>query len=408
MSSPMDHIQTDIIVAGAGLAGLTAAARLAAEGFGVVCVDPRPVMAESDDQRTTAFLMPAIETFERAGAWSAMAEGATPLMTMRIVSAEGGARGVPGTPRAVTDFDAREIGDQPFGYNVENAAARRALIGAIEDAANAQLIDGVAVTGLWRQSEGVTAALADGRRIEGRLAVAADGRDSRLRQEAGIAARRWHYGQRALVFAVTHAEPHRHVSTEIHRPGGPLTLVPMPDRDGRPCSSIVWLNDAALSHQLAALDDAALAERLRADTMDLFGAFEIAGPRAHWPIIGQLATRLRARRLALVGETAHVIPPTGAQGANMSLGDIEALADALAAARQHAGDIGADAVLARYERRRFPEMAARVGGIDLLNRFVDTPFAPAAALRRTVLDTVGRVAPLRQAVMRLGLGAGRA
>ncbi|MEO1774125.1 MAG: FAD-dependent monooxygenase [Pseudomonadota bacterium] len=402
----MTEIETDILVAGGGIAGLAATARLAAEGFRTLCVDPRPQMPDSDDRRTTAFLMPAVATFEAAGAWAGMAAGATPLNTMRIVSSEGGARGVPGRPRSVTDFNAAEIGDRPFGYNVANAEARRALLGAIATTEGAEVIEGVAVARVLRQSSGAVATLSDGRRIAAPLVVAADGRDSRLRRAAGISARRWQYGQRALVFTVTHDQPHENVSTEIHRPGGPLTLVPMPDHDGRPCSSVVWLNDAALSTTLAALDDEALAARLRADTMDLFGPFEILGPRAHWPIIGQLAMRLVARRLALVGETAHVIPPTGAQGANMSLADIDALTRVLAEARRRGQDIGDPSVLAGYQRARWPETAARVGGIDVLNRFVDTPFAPAAALRREVLATVGRIGPLRQAVMRLGLRAG--
>ena len=162
--------------------------------------------------------------------------------------------------------------------------------------------------------------------VAAKLVVAADGRDSTLRRLAGIGCRRWGYGQKALVFAVTHPDPHGGVSTEIHRTGGPLTLVPMPDHDGRPCSSVVWMVPGPRANALAALDDAGLGAELTAETMGLFGPLRIVSPRAVWPIVAQLAHRLVAQRLALIAEAAHVVPPIGAQGLNMSLADIETLA----------------------------------------------------------------------------------
>ena len=95
------------------------------------------------------------------------------------------------------------------------------------------------------------------------------------------------------MFAVTHPYPHDGVSTEIHSSGGPLTLVPMPDRDGLPCSSVVWMAPGPRATELNALDDAALGAELAAETMGLFGPFEVSGPRALWPIIGQLARAVR-------------------------------------------------------------------------------------------------------------------
>ena len=129
--------------------------------------------------------------------------------------------------------------------------------------------------------------LGGGGQIRAGLVVAADGRDSGLRAGAGIGVRRWHDGQKALVFAVTRPHPHDGISTEIHRTGGPLTLVPMPDRDGCPCSSVVWMAPGRRATDLHALDDAALGAELTVETMNLFGPLEMAGPRAPGPIIRQ-------------------------------------------------------------------------------------------------------------------------
>ena len=394
----MERIETDILIAGGGLAGLAAAARLGSDGWRVVAVDPAaPESGAGDDRRTTAILRPGVETLARAGVWSALAGQAAALWTMRLVDAGGVER----RPRETADFTAEEVQDQPFGWNVANRPARAALIARLDELPATRFERGVAVTGLLTRTSGVVARLSDGRRIAARLAVAADGRDSTLRRLAGIGVRRWEYGQKALVFPVTHPEPHRGVSTEIHRSGGPLTLVPMPDLDGRPCSSVVWMVPAARADRLAGLDDTALGAELTAETMGLFGPLTVAGPRGVWPIIGQIAQAMTAERVALVAEAAHVIPPIGAQGLNMSLADVECLAGLIAGA----ADPGAPDLLSRYARRRWPETVLRVAGVDALNRAAQAELQPLRDLRRLGLKAIHDLAPLRHLAMRLGMGA---
>ena len=398
----MEIIDTDILIAGGGIAGLTATVRLAAAGFEVICVDPAPADAPGGDQRTTAFLEPAVATLERAGAWAAMEPHGAALWTMRLVDAGGQAREV----RETADFEAAEMMDRPFGWNVPNIAVREALLARLAELPGARLVNGQTVTGLVSRSAEALARLSGGGQVRARLVLAADGRDSGLRAGAGIGVRRWHYGQKALVFAVTHPRPHDGVSTEIHRSGGPLTLVPMPDRDGRPCCSVVWMAPGPRATDLHALDDAALGAELTAETMGLFGPLEITGRRALWPIIGQIAARLDAQRLALVAEAAHVVAPIGAQGLNLSLADIETLARLVEDARAADRDIGAPGLLAAYQRRRYPEMAARVAAIDLLNRAARAEAQPLRDLRRAGLKAIHDIRPLRRLAMRWGLGVG--
>ncbi|MEM1385201.1 MAG: FAD-dependent oxidoreductase [Pseudomonadota bacterium] len=395
----MGMIDTDIAVVGGGIAGLAATARLAAVGAEVLCIDPAPAAEESDDLRTTAYLQPAIETLQAAGAWDAMAAESAPLWTMRLVDAGGPQPMV----RESCDFTAAELQDRPFGHNVPNRTAKQALRAAVGD----RLLDGRTVASVLRREREAILRLSDGTQIRARLVVAADGRDSAVRQGAGIAARRWDYVQRALVFAVRHEAPHRGVSTEIHRTGGPLTLVPMPDREGAPCSAVVWMVPAAEAEGLKTLDNAALSAELTARTLGLFGPLQILGPRAVWPIIGQLASRVIGERLALVAEAAHVIPPIGAQGLNTSLADVETLARLVGEARDAERDIGARALLSRYQMRRWPDMAARVAGVDVLNRFAMAKAQPIRDLRRLGLSAIHRIAPVRQLAMRLGMGASR-
>ena len=404
---------TEILVAGGGIAGLSAAARLGADGRSVVLVDPAPPAAPGadgggGDLRTTAFLQPSIATLNRAGAWQAMQAAGAALRVMRIVDAGGRVR----RPRATADFTADSTADPPadfpgaatghglFGWNVPNRAARRALLDRLAAMPNVHLRQGTSVEGCLARLDAALVRLSDGSTLRAGLVVAADGRDSTLRRLAGIRHRRWGYGQKALVFAVLHPDPHAGVSTEIHRTGGPLTLVPMPDHDGHPCSSVVWMVPGTRAASLAAMDEDALGAEITAETMGLFGPLRVAGARAVWPIIAQVATRLSAPRLALVAEAAHVVPPIGAQGLNMSLADIESLARTV----ENAPDPGAPDLLARYARRQMPAILARVAGVDLLNRAARAEAQPLRDLRGLGLLAIDRVGPLRRLAIRAGLG----
>lgn len=397
----MDRQTVDILVSGGGVAGLTAAAAFGAAGFGVLIVDPAPpVTAEGDagaDLRTTAFLHPSVPVLEAAGLWERLLPHATPLQVMRVVDAGGP---VP-EPRVVKDFDAADISAQPFGWNLPNWLLRREMVARLAQMPGLEFCPGVAVTGVVARDDAALVRLSDGRQVAARVLVAADGRNSGVRQALGIGVRTTSYGQKAVVFAVTHPIPHGNVSTEIHRTGGPFTLVPLPDRDGRPASAVVWMERGAEAERLAALPVPDFEAEMSARSCHLFGPLTLATRRALWPIISQVADRVTAPHVALIAEAAHVVPPIGAQGLNMSLADLRILLDL---AQTHRGDLGNQAMLAAYARARHWDVAVRVAGIDLLNRASMLAPQPLRDLRAGMLNAMYSVAPLRRALMRAGLG----
>ncbi len=394
-------IETDILIAGGGIAGMSAAARFAADGHRIMIVDPAPVdIGEGTDLRTTAFLQPGIETLKKAGVWDAIKPTGAELRVMRIVDAGGTEM----TPRETADFDGAETTQGFFGWNVSNKAARVSLMAKLETLPNVDFRFSTTVTGFIGTARYGEATLSGDETVRAKLVVAADGRNSSLREFAGIKHRRWAYDQSALVFVVTHDKPHDNISTEIHRTGGPLTLVPMPDLNGKPCSSVVWMTPADRAQQLYNMDDATLSAEITRDTMSMFGPLTVASPRAVWPMISQVPSRLISARLALVAEAAHVVPPIGAQGLNMSLHDIETLADLMAKAKLRGDDIGATTLLKSYERKQLPKTLARVGGIDLLNRA--SMFEPRTLrdLRYAGLTAINRIGPLRKLAIKVGVG----
>ncbi|PYE85748.1 FAD-dependent monooxygenase [Pseudoroseicyclus aestuarii] len=390
---------TDILVAGGGPAGLSAAAAFAAAGFDTLCVDPAPVVTDAAapgaDLRTTAVLQPGQALLDEAGVWDALAPLAAPLEVMRIVDAGR-------QPPLRRDFASRDFSEAPFGWNLPNTALRRALAECLSTLPQAELRQGTGFAGLTQRDETAMVQLTDGSTVAARLVIAADGRDSPVRAACGIGARSLRYGQSALVFAVTHEARHEMISTEVHRSGGPFTLVPLPDLDGRPCSSVVWMERTGEARRLAALPDEAFSAEATERSAGVLGPLTLASRRQLWPILTRVADRITAPRVALAAEAAHVIPPIGAQGLNMSLADIACL---LRLAQERPEGLGDAVMLSAYSRARLPDIRLRVAGIDALNRASIAGAAPLRALRSRGLGLLHDAAPIRHAAMRLGLGA---
>jgi len=216
----------------------------------------------------------------------------------------------------------------------------------------------------------------------------------------GIDVKTWRYGQKALAFAVSHDAPHENVSTEIHRTGGPFTTVPLPDHNGKHMSSIIWMETSANAAELHQMPEADFNARLNERSCGILGRMELATRRNLWPIIAQKAERLHAQRYALIAEAAHVIPPIGAQGLNMSLADLEAL---LSLAKTH--ELGSDAHLQAYEKARKGDIDLRIRGVDALNRAAMAEGEALRDLRLKGLQALHGFAPLRTSIMKKGLGA---
>jgi 2-octaprenyl-6-methoxyphenol hydroxylase len=276
------------------------------------------------------------------------------------------------------------------------------MVAHLADLPNATFRPGTGTADVLTREAEALVRLSDGSRIRTRLVVAADGRNSPVRAALDIPVKTTRYGQKALAFAVTHERPHDNISTEIHRSGGPFTLVPLPDHDGRPCSAVVWMERGPEALRLNALDTPAFEAEMTARSAGLYGPLRLASRRTIWPIISQIAERMEGQRTALVAEAAHVVPPIGAQGLNMSLADISTLLDKIGT-----GDPGAPEVLRAYGRARHPEVAARVAGVDALNRASMANAQGLRDLRLRALGMLHAVTPVRQTLMRAGLGASR-
>jgi 2-octaprenyl-6-methoxyphenol hydroxylase len=385
----------DVAVVGAGPAGLAAALALAHVGAEVVLIGPAPRTPDGGphDTRTAALLASSVDLLKALKVWEAIAPHAAPLRTIRIVDAS---QSLFRSPEIT--FEARELGLDAFGYNIPNTVLVEALYARARGVLDAMVP--ASVSRIAFDGNGARLTCDDGTDVAARLVAAADGRRSTCREAAGIGTRAWRYDQSAIATSFHHTLPHDGISTELHREGGSVTTVPLPDPHA---SSLIWVGSRAELARLMQLGDTAFAEALAERLGGVLGRILDTCARAAFPVEGLSADTLGARRTALVGEAAHILPPIGAQGLNLGLRDAAALADCVADARARGADPGGDETLAAYARARRLDVLSRTIGVDLLNRSLLTGFAPLQAARGAILHGLAALPFLRRAVMRVGL-----
>ena len=389
----------ELLVAGGGLNGLLLGIACADVGLAVAVVDrqdPTTMLGEAFDGRASAIAYGSKLVLEGTGVWPAVAGEAEPIREIRVAD--------DGSPLFL-HYDHRDLGpegsgDTPLGYIVENRVLRRALVERARALPGLTLLAPQTVEAAARDDAAAVATLGDGSTLSARLVAAADGKESPLRKAAGIRTVEWRYRQTGIVTTVAHERPHGGIAVEHFLPAGPFAILPMTGNR----SSIVWTENVALAPHLVTLPDAEFAEELGARFGDFLGAIEPVGPRWAYPLSLMQAERYTARRLALVGEAAHVIHPIAGQGLNVGIRDVAALAEAIVDARRLGLDIGDDGVLERYQRWRRLDAILLAAVTDGLNRLFSNTIAPVKLARDFGLAAVNRMPPLKRLLMQHAMG----
>lgn len=377
-------------VVGGGPAGLAAAIALAQAGVATALVARRVPYA---DNRTTALLGGSVDFLQSLDVWQRCSADAAALSTMRLVD---DTRRLIRSPEV--KFSSDEIGMEAFGYNIENRLLMVAMEARAEELQNLTRIDDEAQS-VTAEDASVTIVTRQGQTLAAALVVGADGRHSLCREAAGIGVKRRDLGQSALTLNVNHTRPHGNCSTEFHTESGPCVFVPLPGNR----SSIVWVLRPDEANRLQKLDDNALALAAEQQSHSILGKLTVAPGRHVFPLAIENPDVLAAKRIVLVGEAAHVLPPIGAQGLNMGLRDAADLADIVREALLTGADPGSDAVLQRYARARRADVFSRTFAVDMANRTLLSDFLPAQSLRAAGMHLLDRVGPIRRLAMREGL-----
>lgn len=398
----MTEHQTGIIIAGGGLVGNALAVALAQGGIRVTVVDPLPRAAQvatAFDGRTSAISEGSVRILSHIGAWQHIAPHAQPIHDIRVCEQD-----KPG----FVHYSDRDVG-KPFGYIVENNVLRRGLFTALEGEANITLLSPEKVTGFTQNQASITAHLEGGESLTAPLLVAADGRFSGLRTQAQIPHRVVSYGQTAIVCTIEHELPHHGLALEKFYPTGPFAVLPLtPSPEGRHRSGIVWMEPDDVAPTYLALPpeqfDAELQRRLGDAGQCVWGKANAVGKRFSYPLKLMHANRFFEGRMVLVGDAAHGIHPIAGQGVNLGYRDVAALAELLIGQHQMGGDLGAETVLAHYQRWRRFDSFTMTASCDFLTRLFSNDVPGLSLLRRTGLKVVERMPRTKRFLMRHAMG----
>jgi len=379
----------DVVIVGAGLVGLSLAPALARTGLSVALIDRGPLAdveadAETFDARVYAISPGSAGFLRTVGGWQALdGERVAPIESMHVEGDGGGS----------IDFSAYDLGERALAWIVEERELRSALLrtarrSGIDMIANATL-DKLA----WSASA-ATLKLADGRAVDARLIVGADGARSWVRESAGIVAEPKSYGQTAVVanFACERAH-HGRAYQWFRDDGGVLAWLPLPGRR----MSMVWSAPDALAQTLLAEETGALSARAGDAGHRRLGRLECITPPAGFPLRFLRLPTSVALRLALVGDAAHGVHPLAGQGVNLGFGDAQTLAVVLAE-RGPVTDAGAPILLERYARRRAEPVLAMQTVTDGLARLFGPPTPWLKALRNAGISAVDRLPVLKRAL----------
>ncbi len=402
----MDN-QYDVVIVGAGLSGLAMACLLGHGGVNVAIIDRLPVdarLSHEFDGRTTALSYGTAQHLTDCGLWKRLECHGAPITDIDIRD---------GNRPFLLQFDHEKSGvdgSPPFGWIIENRHIRHELVDFINtldtvDTICPALVDHLNPPSDEKNTRSLT--LADGRVIQANLIIGADGRRSMMRDQAGIDHLKLDYKQKALVFGITHDHPHDGLAVEHFFDTGPFAILPLPDGpNGDHRSGIVWTVEENARHDIADLPDFAFTRAVADRCPDHYGRIVPFGNRQSYPLSLIHAKSYIADRFVLIGEAAHGIHPIAGQGFNLSMRDIDMLADMIVSRTKAGMDIGLPAVLNKYQSLRRPDNVKMIAATDLLNRLFSNNILPVRWARSVGLGVVQRIDGLKKFFMRQAMTGG--
>ena len=384
--------RSDVIILGGGLVGLALAAALDASGLSCIVIDPADPEARKDahfDGRTSALSSSSKRMFDTIGISEHFPVPGCPIRRIEVAD---------GLEPGGLVFDPGDD-DEPLGWMNENRHLHAALLSRVRAGKNITLLWKSRPASVDREEHGVIVRLEDEREIGAPLLVAAEGRNSPMREAAGIRVARWKYDHAANVSTLRHERPHDNAAYEIFYPAGPFALLPMTDDEGGHRSAIVWSVAADDAPGFLSLSDEEFAAEAKAAMGGFLGTIELLAPRSTYPLGFHHAARITDHRLALIGDAAHGIHPIAGQGVNLGYRDAAALAQVLVEGARLGLDLGDQQLLDRYQRWRGLDTFMVSLATDGLTRIYGIPGKTASKVRRFGMGLINRIGPVKDRLM---------
>lgn len=385
----------DSIIIGGGLVGLTSALALAAKGLSVAIVERRgfkDISAATSDGRASAIARGSELFLESLGVWRDLKPYAGKMHDIRVSDSQS---------KCFLHYDHTLVGDAPVGSMVENHVMLKTLVKHAEDSANITLYDHTNYTETHRHNTHVEVMLEGGKVLSAQLLIAADGRYSSLREQAGIKVLEHRYRQCGIVCNVEHKKPHDTIAQERFLPSGPFAVLPLKNPHH---SSLVWTEKEHLTPTYMAMDDAAFNEQIHKRFGGFLGEVKTISKRFSYPLHLMLAERYTDQRLILIGDAAHGIHPLAGQGFNLGIRDCEKLSELLHKPHQNGLDIGVSSVVSDYNDLRYFDALSLVAITHGLNSLFCSDALPVKLARRLGMASLEQIPTVKAFLMRHAMG----
>jgi 2-octaprenyl-6-methoxyphenol hydroxylase len=392
--SSADILTADVLIVGGGLVGGTLACALAQHGISAIAVDrdsPEALLETTYDGRSSAIAGACQRILATVGIWDHMKPDVQPILDIRVTDSD--------SPFYL-HYDHNDVGE-PMGWMAENRVIRRGIFARVAELEKATLLSPTQVVSLERGPDGVCATLDDGRQVRASLVVAADGRRSWVRDQAGISISTLPYHQSGIVMTVQHEQNHHGIAHERFLASGPFAILPLA---GGYHSSLVWTEKDSLIEPLLALPPDQFHAELMSRFGDFLGKVTIVSKVFAYPLTLQVAKTYVDRRLVLVGDAAHGMHPVAGQGMNYGLRDVAALVETLVDAKRLGLDLGSPQPLLKYQQWRRPDNLLMLGMTDAIVRLFSNDVKPLRFARSLGLAAVGKMPSLKVFFMRHAMG----
>lgn len=388
----MEHC--DIAIIGGGMVGALAAALLAPTGLSIRVIEARAPEAfaaeQAPDLRVSALSATSVRLLQQADAWPhILAMRAWPYQRLEASEWQG----------FYTQFNADELGCDYLGYMIENRIIQLGLWQALAQWPNVQLDCPNGLSALQQTDAGAELSLTGGQCLQARLVLACDGAESLTRQLAGIGVTSWDYGQHCMLIGITADDLESDTTWQQFTASGPRAFLPMGPRQG----CLVWYDQKARIKELAALDNTALAEQIKAhfpprmNTLSVLNKGSFALRRRH-------ANQYVTGAVVLLGDAAHTINPLAGQGVNLGFKDVARLNELIHQGLEARLDFAAPERLARYQRSRRADNMLMQTAMDLCYHTFSNNLLPLKVLRNLGLKAAEHSGPLKKRVMKYAMG----
>ena len=379
----------DIIIVGAGPAGLSFARSLASSGLRIALIEKQSeeqLAAPEFDGRDIALTHLSVRILKELGIWARIElDDRPPIKEARVLD---------GTSPYCLTFDREKASIEALGFIVSNHVIRKALFDEIQAFDNVEIHANLAVTSISTNDDKASVVLSDGQTMESRLIVAADSRFSETRRMAGIPASMYDFGRICIVCRMEHQRPHDGIAFECFHYGRTLAVLPLTSHH----SSIVVTAPMDQRDSLMEMDDAQYSADIQHRFNNRYGDMKLISKRFAYPLVGVHASKFCAKRFALIGDAAVGMHPVTAHGYNLGLSGQEILAKEIIDAAGQQRDIGATALLQRYQLKHMRTTKPMFHGTNEIVKFFTDDRVPAKLARTVALRLVNRIPPIKHVI----------